>query len=49
LAFAVRPDIGELDYRCNLSDPHPAIVATLRDNNDAFEMYRRGLPTELAV
>jgi transglutaminase-like putative cysteine protease len=49
LAFAVRPDIGELDYRCNLPDPHPAIVATLRKNNDTIEMYLHGLPTELSL
>jgi transglutaminase-like putative cysteine protease len=49
LAFAVRPDIGELDYRCNLADPHPAIVTTLRTNADTLEMYRDGLPAELAL
>ena len=49
LAFAVRPDIGELDYRCNLPDPHPAILETLRANTDAIEMYRTGLPTDLAL
>ena len=47
LAFAVRPEIGECDYRGNYAVPHPKIVATLKENTDCRVMYAHHLPTEL--
>jgi transglutaminase-like putative cysteine protease len=47
LAFAVRPEYGERDYRVNHATPHPAIARTFELNTDCLEMYRNGLPTDL--
>ena len=47
LAFAVRPECGEVDYGVNLADPPLAITRTLEANTDCREMYARHLPTEL--
>jgi len=47
LAFAVRPECGEVDYGLNLPDPPPAITRTLTAHTDCREMYARHLPTEL--
>lgn len=49
LAFPIREHEGERDYRLNLADPHPDIVRTLRNYDDARIMYTRGLPTELLL
>jgi transglutaminase-like putative cysteine protease len=47
LAFRIRPEYDELDYRVNHSQPHPAIVRTLVENDDAIAMYAKGLPSAL--
>lgn len=47
LAFPIRAQYDEIDYLHNHARPHPAIIATLRGNDDALEMYRRGLPAML--
>jgi transglutaminase-like putative cysteine protease len=47
LAFPIRAQYDEVDYRVNRATPHPVIVATLRTNDDAIEMYRKRLPSEL--
>jgi transglutaminase-like putative cysteine protease len=48
LAFPVRPELGEVDYRVNLPEPHPLVLATLAANSDAMAMYQAGLPAELS-
>jgi transglutaminase-like putative cysteine protease len=48
LAFPIRPQFAEVDYPELYAEPHPAIVATLEGNDDALEMYRRGLPAQLS-
>ncbi len=48
LAFAIRPQYDEVDYLVNHASPHPAIVASLAAHDDALEMYRHRLPSELA-
>ncbi len=47
LAFAVRPDCGEVDYGMNLAEPPPAITRTLEAHTDCRVMYARHLPAEL--
>jgi transglutaminase-like putative cysteine protease len=47
LAFAIRPDHGEIDYLRNHAEPHPRIARTLIENDDAMVMYRNGLPSAL--
>jgi transglutaminase-like putative cysteine protease len=47
LAFAIRPEHGEIDYLRNHPEPHPAIVRTLVENDDALVMYRERLPEVL--
>ncbi len=47
LAFAVRPECGEMDYGVNLAAPPTAITRTLETHTDCREMYARHLPTEL--
>ena len=47
LAFAIRPDRGEIDYLRNHAEPHPRIARTLIENDDAMVMYRNRLPSAL--
>jgi transglutaminase-like putative cysteine protease len=47
LAFPVRPEFDEVDYPALHAQPHAAIVNTLLANEDAMEMYRKGLPARL--
>jgi transglutaminase-like putative cysteine protease len=47
LAFRVRPQLGEIDYAVNLSEPHPAIIATLTSHTDALLMCQTSLPSAL--
>jgi len=47
LAFAIRPELGEIDYPGIHAEPVPVIVRTLEANEDCVEMYRRGLPSDL--
>ncbi len=47
LAFAIRPQLGEIDYLRNHAEPHPRIARTLIENDDAIEMYRNRLPSAL--
>lgn len=47
LAFPVRPELGEVDYLVNHSEPHAKIVSCLTSHTHAGEMYRCGLPSEL--
>jgi len=48
LAFPVRPELEEIDYPELYAEPHSAIANALTTNDDALEMYRKGLPSELA-
>lgn len=47
LAFPVRAEFGEADYRTVYARPHPKTIETLLANVDALEMYRGHLPEEL--
>ena len=47
LAFAIRPDQGEIDYLRNHAEPHPVVARTLIANDDALVMYRERLPAFL--
>jgi hypothetical protein len=47
LAFAIRPEQGEIDYLRNHAEPHPEIARTLVENDDALVMYRERLPASL--
>lgn len=49
LAYAVRPELGECDYRVNYAVPHSAIVATLAAHTDCRAMYAYHLPTDLEI
>jgi hypothetical protein len=48
LAFPIRSEYDEIDYPQPYVEPHPAIVETLRTNDDAIEMYLSGLPDRLS-
>ncbi len=47
LAFAIRPQYAEIDYRVNHASAHPVIAATLAQHDNALEMYRHRLPSSL--
>jgi transglutaminase-like putative cysteine protease len=47
LAFPVRPEYDEVDYLLNFAEPHPLIVQTLVESEDAMEMYLHKLPEHL--
>jgi transglutaminase-like putative cysteine protease len=50
LAFPVREQYGEIDYRINHPEPHPRIIETLESHEDCQVMYGTGrLPTDLCV
>ncbi len=46
LAFEIKSE-GEVDYRNNLSEPHPATMKVLEESTNALDMYRFKLPTKL--
>lgn len=48
LAFSVRPELGEVDYPFVYAEPDQNVVQALVDAKDGLELYRCGLPTELA-
>lgn len=47
LAWAVRPELGEIDYPRVHPCPAPAVVNALRDATDALALCRSGLPDRL--
>ncbi len=47
LAFPIRPEYDEVDYLVNYPATHPIIDRTLSAHQDALEMYRYHLPSEL--
>jgi len=47
LAFAVRPEYGEVDYGIIHAEPPPEITRALTAHEDCLVMYARHLPTEL--
>jgi transglutaminase-like putative cysteine protease len=47
LAFAVRPELGEIDYPTIYVQPHPKTVNALREHADCLYMCRYLLPDEL--
>ncbi|HTV94075.1 MAG TPA: hypothetical protein VMG98_15325 [Verrucomicrobiae bacterium] len=47
LAFKIRAEYGEVDSLVNYAQPHPAIVETLVQNDDAIVMYAKRLPSTL--
>lgn len=49
LAFPIRCEYDEVDYPQLFAEPHPAIVETLLRNDDAIEMYLKGLPDRLTL
>ncbi len=47
LAFKIRPEYDEVDYLVNHAQPHPGIIETLVQNDDAMVMYAKRLPSRL--
>jgi len=47
LAFAVRPELDEIDYPGVYAEPSRHVVATLRAAPNATTLYRTGLPDHL--
>jgi len=47
LAFKIRPEYDEVDYLVNHAEPHPSIINTLVENDDAVIMYAKRLPAFL--
>ena len=47
LAFAVRPEMDEVDYSTVYAAPPLCITQTLESHTDCRVMYSQGLPTEL--
>jgi len=48
LAFAVRPEMGEIDYPGVYADPPAVIVNCLRGASNSVELYSKGLPDSLS-
>ncbi|MCT2346952.1 transglutaminase family protein [Niallia taxi] len=44
LAFAINEELHEKDYPLIYVKPHPKIVAVLKENTNALEMYKHHLP-----
>lgn len=40
LAFSVRPELGEIDFRDNLAEPLPAVVAALMGHDDLHALMK---------
>ena len=47
LAFAINEELHEKDYHIIYVKPHPKIVAVLKENTNALEMYKHHLPDSL--
>jgi len=47
LAFPIRAEMDEIDYRVVYADAHPATVRALEAHDDAMRMYASGLPASL--
>ena len=47
LAFAINEEFQEKDYPLIYVKPHPKIVAVLKENTNALEMYKHHLPDSL--
>ncbi len=47
LAFPVRAEMDEIDYRVVHADAHPLTTRTLEAHEDAIAMYASGLPASL--
>lgn len=47
LAFPIREEYGEVDYPQIYAELPSVLVKTLEENDDCFEMYLHGLPSEL--
>lgn len=47
LAFAINEELHEKDYPLIYVKPHPKIVAVLKENTNALEMYKHHLPDSL--
>lgn len=47
LAFPVRPELGEIDYREVYAEPSPITMEVLENNSDALYMYLNALPDRL--
>lgn len=47
LAWPVREEIGERDYRDVFTAPSDVVLAALRQATDVLDLYRRGLPQGL--
>lgn len=49
LAFAVRPELGEVDYGTVYAAPLQSITRTLETHTDCRVMYSQGLPTAIGL
>ncbi|OAS85385.1 MULTISPECIES: transglutaminase-like domain-containing protein [Metabacillus] len=47
LAFPINEELDEKDYPVIYAKPHPKIVAVLKENTNALEMYKHHLPVSL--
>jgi transglutaminase-like putative cysteine protease len=47
LAFAVRPELGEIDYPEVYAHPHPAVLDALQRHEDCRELCEGHLPADL--
>lgn len=47
LAFAVRPELGEIDYQEVYAEPLPVTMDILEKSTDALYMYQHLLPQAL--
>ena len=47
LAFAVRPELGEIDYQEVYAEPLPVTMDILKRATDALYMYQHLLPQAL--
>lgn len=47
LAFAVRPELGEIDYPTVFASPAPVVLDVLRSHDDCLALCAGGLPAQL--
>lgn len=47
LAFPVRPELGEIDYKEIYAEPLPITINVLKSSKDALEMYLHSLPDRI--
>ena len=49
LAWAVDPDLGEVDYPTILASPHPMVIKALQSSTDMLDIAQNKLPSDIEI